>query len=99
MEVLMNEASNIPQISGHAGDPQSKTDNYNPDNCNQELCLRKAVKEHEAADISFEDLRYKVSIGFRRGNFLFRHIVIITVISLRQCRHRSLIPIVFYFFL
>ncbi|XP_008550685.1 ATP-binding cassette sub-family G member 4 [Microplitis demolitor] len=67
MEVLMNEASNIPQISGHAGDPQSKTDNYNPDNCNQELCLRKAVKEHEAADISFEDLRYKVSIGFRRG--------------------------------
>ncbi|XP_057334852.1 ATP-binding cassette subfamily G member 4 [Microplitis mediator] len=67
MEVLMNEASNIPQISGHAGDPQSKTGKYNPDNSNQELSLRKTVKEHEAADISFEDLRYKVSIGFRRG--------------------------------
>lgn len=73
MEVLMNEAANAPQTSPDRADSQSKFDNSIPDNCfdNEKSSLRKTIKEHQSADISFENLHYKVSIGFRRGNFSF----------------------------
>ncbi|KAG8038341.1 hypothetical protein G9C98_006668 [Cotesia typhae] len=69
MEVLMNEAANAPQTSPDRADSQSKFDNSISDNCfgNEKSSLRKTIKEHQSADISFENLHYKVSIGFRRG--------------------------------
>ncbi|XP_034941843.1 ATP-binding cassette sub-family G member 4 [Chelonus insularis] len=66
MEVLMHEASNVPQIQATSDSVPKSEQTFNNYSPISQFVIKK-TKEHEAADISFEDLYYKVSLGFRKG--------------------------------